>query len=282
VWRRPAPQLRPWVSTYVGYRLEDGPPGVHQGVASGHLTLILCLDGAIEILENSDPANPPGRFAAMVSGLSDGPARVATGEAQTGLQLELTWEGARALLGMPAAAIAGDSVDLTAVLGRRCARLTERLAEAPGWGARFTVLDRELNALAAAGPGLATVRPEVRRADRLIRASGGTARITDVAEDVGWSRRHLTELFRQETGLGPKTMARLVRFERVCRRLRHADRPPLAAAAADAGYVDQAHLARDFRDLAGITATEWIAERRVDVDQGQKVARRDQLTNFCP
>jgi AraC-like DNA-binding protein len=263
VWRRPAPQLRPWVSTYVGYRMEDGPPGVHQGVASGHLTLILCVDGAVEVLENSDPANPPGRYAAMVAGLSDGPARIATGEAQTGLQLELTWEGARALLGMPAAEIAGDSVDLTAVLGRRCTRLTERLAEAPGWGARFTVLDEELNAMAMIGADLADIRPEVRRADQLIRASGGTARITDLAEDVGWSRRHLTELFRQETGLGPKTMARLVRFERVCRRLRRPERPALATAAADAGYVDQAHLARDFRDLAGITATEWIAEHHV-------------------
>ncbi len=261
VWRRPAPALRPWVSTYVGYRLEDGPPGVHQGVASGHLTLILCVDGAVEILENSDPANPPGRYAAMVAGLSDGPARIATGTAQTGLQLELTWQGARALLGMPAAAIAGDTVDLGAVLGTHSAHLLEQLAEAPGWGARFALLDRELGALAARGPGLHGTPPEVRRAAALIRASGGTARITDLADEVGWSRRHLAERFRGETGLGPKAMARVVRFERVCGRLRRPDRPPLAIAAADAGYVDQAHLARDFRDLAGLTATEWIAER---------------------
>ncbi|MGI5129130.1 helix-turn-helix domain-containing protein [Pseudonocardia sp. CA-107938] len=261
VWRRPAPQLRPWVSTYVGYRTEASPPSVHQGVASGHLTLILCVDGAVEILENADPTNPPGRYAAMVAGLSDGPARVASGEAQTGVQLDLTWEGARALLGTPAAELAGDSVDLNAVLGRRCAHLLEQLAEAPGWGARFAVLDRELTALADAGRALSGIRPEVRRAAGLIRASGGTARVADLADDVGWSRRHLTDLFRRETGLGPKAMARVVRFERVCRRLRRPDRPALATAAAEAGYVDQAHLARDFRDLAGLTATEWIAER---------------------
>lgn len=261
MWHRPAPALLPWVSSYVGYRLEDGPRGVHQGVASGHLTLILCLDGAVEILENSDPGNPPGRYAALVAGLSAGPARIATGEGQTGVQLDLTWQGARALLAMPAAEIAGDTVDLNAVLGRRCARLMEQLAEASGWGARFAVLDRELGALAAQGPGLDGTPPEVRRAADLIRASGGTARVTDLADDVGWSRRHLTERFRVETGLGPKAMARVVRFEQVCSRLRRPDRPPLAIAAADAGYVDQAHMARDFRDLAGITATEWIAER---------------------
>lgn len=261
MWRRPAPALRPWVSSYVGYQLGEGPRGVHQGVASGHLTLILCVDGAVEILENSDPGKPPGRYATMVAGLSDGPARIATGERQTGVQLELTWQGARALLGMPAAEIAGDTVDLQAVLGRRAADLLEQLAGAPGWGARFAVLDRELGALAAHGPGLHGTPPEVRRAAELIRASGGTARVTELAADVGWSRRHLTERFRVETGLGPKAMARVVRFERVCSRLLRPDRPPLAVAAADAGYVDQAHMARDFRDLAGLTATEWIAER---------------------
>ena len=260
VWRRPAPQLRSWVSSYAGYRLEAGPRGVHQGVASGHLTLILCVDGAVEVLANADPAKPPGRYQAMVAGLAAAPARIATGEAQTGVQLDLTWEGARALLGVPAAELAGDSVDLHAVLGRRCARLLDRLATAPDWPARFAVLDQELAALADV-ERLAGVRPQVQRAARMIRAGRGVVRIADVAEEIGWSRRHLTDLFRREIGLGPKTMARVVRFERVCARLRRPDRPDLATAAADGGYVDQAHLARDFRELAGITATEWLAER---------------------
>lgn len=261
VQRRPAAALRPWVSSYTGYRMEPGPAGVHQGVASGHLTLILCLDGAVEILANADPARPPGRFAAMVSGLHDGPARIATGEAQTGLQLDLTWRGARALLGIPASAIAGDTVGLDAVVGRATERLLDRLASAPDWPARFAVLDTELAAMAAAGRGAAGTAPEVGRAADLIGATGGTVRIADLADEVGWSRRHLAERFRTETGIGPKAMARLVRFERVCERLRTPDRPSLADAAADAGYVDQAHLARDFRDLAGHTATSWIAER---------------------
>ncbi|MCO1654490.1 AraC family transcriptional regulator [Pseudonocardia sp. S2-4] len=259
--RPPAAALRPYVSAYAGYRTPAGPRAVHQGVASGHLTFIVCLDGAVEVLANADPSRPPGTFTALVAGLHDGPAEIAAGEPQTGLQLQLTWRGARALLGLPAAELAGDTVDLAAVLGRRVGPLRERLAELPDWSSRFDLLDAVLTRLAADGPGEHGIRPEVGYAwDRLVE-TGGTLRIDELAREVGWSRRHLAGLFRAETGVAPKAAARLIRFEGALDRLRAPHRPSLAAVAAEAGYVDQAHLSRDFRDLAGTTATEWLAER---------------------
>lgn len=260
-WARPAPALRDWVSTYTGYRMDTGPPGTHQGVPSGHLTVILCLDGAVELLANADPAHPPGRFTAMASGLHDGPAVIATGERQTGLQLGLTWRGARALLGVPAAELAGDTVDLDALLGRRTGPLLERLAEPGTWAERFARLDAGLLELAAHGRGERGIGAEVGYAWDRLEETGGTLRIAELATEVGWSRRHLAERFRGETGLAPKSAARLIRFERACEALRSPARPALATVAAECGYVDQAHLSRDFRDLAGITATEWFAER---------------------
>jgi AraC-like DNA-binding protein len=259
--RPPAAALRPYVSAYAGYRTPAGPPGVHQGVASGHLTFILCLDGAVELLANADRTRPPGTFTAMVAGLHDGPAEIATGEPQTGLQLQLTWRGARALLGLPAAALAGDTVDLAAVLGRRVGPLLERLAELPDWSSRFDLLDDVLARLAADGPGEHGIRSEVGYAWDRLADTGGRLRIDELADEVGWSRRHLAGLFRAETGIAPKTASRLIRFERALDRLRSPGRPALAAVAADTGYVDQAHLSRDFRDLAGTTATAWLTER---------------------
>ncbi|WP_219414565.1 helix-turn-helix domain-containing protein [Pseudonocardia nigra] len=259
--RLPATPLLPYVSAYTGYRLEAAPPSVHQGVASPHLTFLLCLDGAVEILSNADPHKPPGTFVAMVGGLHDAPARIAQGDRQTGLQLRLTWRGARALLGVPAAELAGDTVDLAALLGPRTGPLLDRLASAPGWAERFALLDAELTALAAAGRGERGVLPEVGYAWDRLEETGGNLRITELAHEVGWSRRHLGEKFRAETGLSPKAAARLIRFERACDRLRSPQRPSLAEVAADAGYVDQPHLSRDFRDLAGIPATAWLAER---------------------
>lgn len=256
IWARPAPGLRRWVGAYTGYHVDAGPPGVHQGVPSAHLTFLLCLDGKVEMLANPDPARAPGTFTAFVAGLHDGPAQIVSGPAQTGIQLRLTWRGTRALFGMPAGELAGDTVDLAAVLGSRTGPLLERLAEPDTWEERFARLDAALIALTGDDHG---VRPEVGHAwDRLV-ATGGTLRIADLAREVGWSRRHLADQLRRETGLAPKAAARVIRFERACDQLRFtAD--PLATVAADRGYVDQAHLARDFRDLAGQTATSWRAD----------------------
>lgn len=258
--RRPCPAVRPWVSSYTGWRSEPGPPGTHQGVPSGHLTFILCVEGAVELLQMPDPARPPGTFAALVGGLHDAPAVVATGQAQTGLQLRLTWRGARALLGTPAGELAGDVVDLGALLGRASTELVERLAETPAWPSRFTLLDAAFTTLAGRGRGEHGVRPEVGYAWDRLEETGGLLRIEELAREVGWSRRHLAEQIRRETGLPPKAAARVIRFERACDALRSPTRPSLARVAAEHGYADQAHLSRDFRDLAGSTATAWLAE----------------------
>jgi hypothetical protein len=65
--------------------------------------------------------------------------------------------------------------------------------------------------------------------------------------------------FRQQVGLRPKTAARLVRLDRVWRRLD--ERRPLdwGQVAADAGYADQAHLIRDFHQFTGTTPTRFQA-----------------------
>ncbi|SDF31650.1 helix-turn-helix domain-containing protein [Pseudonocardia oroxyli] len=256
---RPAPALRPLVDLYSGYRMPAAAPGVHMGVAGGHLTFLLCLEGTVDIARMPDPDRSPGSFTSMVGGLHDAPAVITTGAAQTGLQLRLTWLGARVLLGTPASALTGDVVGLDDLIGARADRLRARLAEAPTWRSRFALLDAALSRLAA-DARRPDPRPEVAYAWHRLTATGGTLRIAELAEEIGWSRRHLALCFRDETGLTPKSAARVIRFERACDLLRTGR--TLADTAATCGYADQPHLARDFRDLAGQTATDWLAERR--------------------
>lgn len=257
---RPSARLRPLVSGIWCWSSPAGPPGTHQGVSSAHLTVVLCLDGTVDLLAAPDPRRGPGRFTASAAGLHAAPALLASGAPQSGMQLEMTWRGARTLLGLPAGELAGDVVDL-ALLLPGLGTLLDRLRAEPGWAGRCALLDAALCRVADARDGPGEPAPEVVHAWELLVRSGGTARVADVAGEVGWSPRHLSERLRRETGLGTKAAARVIRFERACTLLRRPSAPPLAELAATCGYSDQQHLAREFRELAGTTALSWRAER---------------------
>ena len=100
-------------------------------------------------------------------------------------------------------------------------------------------------------------------------ASGGTVGVAELAERVGWSRRHLAHRFAGEFGLSPKLAGRVVRFERATRLLRSSRRPAIAEVAAACGYYDQPHLNRDFVELAGCPPGEWLETELPSVQDGQ-------------
>ena len=73
--------------------------------------------------------------------------------------------------------------------------------------------------------------------------------------------------------LTPKAAARVIRFDRARHLLiRQASEKSsgyrLADLAAACGYFDQAHLAREFRALAGCPPSQWITEEFRNIQAG--------------
>jgi AraC-like DNA-binding protein len=173
------------------------------------------------------------------------------------------------LLGLPMNRLSGDTVDLVEVLGADGRRLAEQLRDTPSWRRRFALLDRFLLERLDRGP---RPSPEVGWAWQRLVATGGAVPIGQLAREVGWSHKHLLARFRRQVGLRPKTAARLIRFDGVWRRLDQ-DRPlDWGRVAAEVGYADQAHLAREFRQFTGTTPTGFLAQARpADGDGGREV-----------
>jgi AraC-like DNA-binding protein len=255
------PALRPHVAAMHGYRYEELTPGVHRGLPSPYLTLVLTVDEPLSIAAHADPAQAPDAYDAMVGGLHTRPALIAHNGRQFGVQLSLTVAGARALLGVPAAALAATDCHLTDVLGPAGRELTERFREAADWPGRFAAVEAVLLRLLC---DATLPSPEVAEAWRLTTAAAGRLPVAEIARRVGWSPRHLGERFRAETGLGPKEAARVARFDRARRalaaRVASGRAPDLAALAATAGFYDQAHLAREWRAFSGLPPSRWLAE----------------------
>ena len=268
VARRPAPALRSLIDSYIGYRIA-GRPGLHRGLPSRHLTLIVGIGEPIDVVAQTNPRQAPDRYRFVAGGLQNRPALIATPARQEGVAVELTPLGSRAVLGVPAAELWDISVEAADVLGPAAFELWERLHHASGWAERFAACDDVFGRLVArmAAPAPA---PEVTGAWGLLVGSGGTLGVAELADRVGWSRRHLAARFTSEFGLAPKPAARVVRFERATALLRSPRsplkgplgprRPALAEVAAACGYYDQPHLNRDFVELAGCPPGEWLAD----------------------
>jgi AraC-like DNA-binding protein len=265
--RRPREWLRPYVAACTGYRQSGIGPALHRGLPSPWLTMVVTLDEPLVVARHPEPRQPASSHDFLLGGLHTSPALITHDGRQSGIQLALTPLGARGLLGMPASELAGIDVEASDVLGRLAGEIRERVLAAPDWDGRFAVLDELLSARLrhAREPRRAgRPRPEVSYAWDRLRQSRGAVSVAELAAETGWSVRHLGEQFRAETGLSPKAGARVIRFDQARRRLQRQQaengRVVLADLAAGCGYYDQAHLARDFRDLAGCPPSVLLAE----------------------
>jgi AraC-like DNA-binding protein len=254
----PSAALRPYVSDYVGYAEHAYGQLRRRQVPMSRAVLIL---GWAEPLTVTDPRAVSGRASpvtSFVAGLFDSYVVTSVSGLGSGIELTLTPVGARRLLGLPLGELANRVVDVDDLPGGWLRDLAGRLAETPGWPARFAALDAVLGARLASAPPPA---PPLAHAWRLLSGSAGAIPVAALADRLGWSRRHLSATLRRETGLRPKTLARVLRFERAFGLLDRAGQTGWAAVAAQCGYADQAHLIREFREFAGATPVELAARR---------------------
>jgi AraC-like DNA-binding protein len=249
VTRAAPPPLRGYVRHYTGYDEWSARPLSRREVPSGDVTLILSPDSELRV---------PERHVSFVAALHERPALVEHPGRQHGLEVKLTPLGAHALFGLPMHELANRVIELDD-LG--AGELVDGVWGAGGWDGRFAALD------AALARRLETAAPpstELAWAWGRLRASGGRVPIGELASELGWSHRRLIRGFRERIGLPPKTIGRMLRFERVARLLREQGSPRLAEIAYDCGYFDQAHLNRDFREFAGTTPGDYVASRLPD------------------
>ena len=86
------------------------------------------------------------------------------------------------------------------------------------------------------------------RAVRIIEERRGNVRIRELASEIGTTERTLERTFDTHVGVSPKTLARIVRLQ-------------ATLLGEDGGYYDDAHRLHEFRELAGVSRTEFLRER---------------------
>jgi AraC-like DNA-binding protein len=87
--------------------------------------------------------------------------------------------------------------------------------------------------------------------------------VRDLARQADLSERQLRRRVEVAVGYPPRTLARILRFQRFLDAARSSPSPrrDLARLAAETGYADQAHLTRDSRQLAGLRRPRYWTGR---------------------
>ncbi|MFI8910033.1 DUF6597 domain-containing transcriptional factor [Streptomyces sp. NPDC053513] len=211
-------------------RTAAGPTADRPVLPDGCMDLIWA-DGSLLVAGPDTRAYVPGESAARYAGV-----RFAPGDAP-------------GFLGVPARELRDRRVALGALWGEATARrLGERITEAadPAAALEDLVLRR-----AARGPG-----PDPLLRAVVARLAAGRP-VAETAEAVGLGARQLHRRSLDAFGYGPKILARVLRLQRALALVRAG--VPFAEAAPRAGCVDQAHLAREVRALAGTTLSAYAA-----------------------
>jgi AraC-like DNA-binding protein len=214
------------------------------------LTLMIDLDGGLT-------ANGERLPDAWIGGLDDRPTIVGFGGTYGAIDLKLTPLGAYTLVGLPLRELARACVPLRDVFGPEGDELVARVRALDDWDERFDVLEAFLLRRLYRNPAAPVPDPAVAWAFEQLRRTRGAARVEALAAELGCSRRYLRDGFVRQVGLPPKTVGRLVRFQHVRERIQEAPGRWSEVAYA-AGYADQSHLNREFRELAGTTPSDFV------------------------
>jgi AraC-like DNA-binding protein len=232
-----------------------GPKMALREVPFPGATLMLNLGTPWQV---ADPGSLPQRRDSFVAGMHAAPSLVHSGDATWScIECRLTPLGAHRLLGLSMHELANRTVELEELIPRS-RELTVRLRSARSWVERLDLVEAFLVHRLADSPAPS---PEIEWSWDRLRRTGGRASISGLATQLGWSHRRLIARFREQIGLAPKTVARVMRFDRAVTELRRSTRRGLVGIAYECGYFDQAHLNRDFRQLAGTTPTAFVGSQ---------------------
>jgi AraC-like DNA-binding protein len=235
---------------------------------SGEMHLVLRLAGPpIGVFEHPDKPAPEDFGYAVVNGARAGVYAKSFAAGASSIGLQLLPGAAQALLGLPADELAGRHVRLADIWGADASLLHEQLLAAPSAAGKLACLEGALIKRLAASP-----RPSSPSAHAAVLAGLGQLQagcsVDAAARHSGYSQRQFVRLFSAAIGLTPRLYTRVQRFQRALRLLQGVSlqKSSLADVAAEAGYTDQPHFNRDFREFSGLTPELYRAARPAAVN----------------
>jgi AraC-like DNA-binding protein len=223
---------------------------------TGEVDLIIEVrDGQLRRYELDALDNPRRFVGPIISGAHSKPYVIHTAQQASLLGVRFKSGCARELIGVPLDVLGNDHVALSDIWGSAAMSLQDAVMKATTPHERCARVERSLAARLRGG---GRPHPAIVAAVRALTRAEHPSGVTAVAHASGLSLRRFIEVFRRDVGLRPKQFARVMRFRRALGLLSRRQMS-LSSLALDAGYYDQAHFTREFKEFSGLSPTTYRA-----------------------
>jgi len=196
------------------------------------------------------------RHQLALIGVQSSAVSIAASEATTGtIGIELTQKGLYHFFDLNMYEVTNRIISLEDAIGSWAARLQERIGNAKDPRHKISLLQDALIDL------LHRNNQEYIFLDRaldIIVQSHGVITIQDLVTQTGYSRRYLDQCFRRHIGLPPKSLANILRFQRMHHLLMQRPSSNLLKKEIHAHYYDQSHFIKEFKRFTGSTPYSYL------------------------
>lgn len=243
------PRLESHVASFwtMDFRPVPGKPS-HRVIPDG------CIDIVVDLL------SPSSRKAAYIVGLTTRSEVLQFSEARSLFGIRIYSESARSILKIPLSAFTGQRIYLEDVLGFKEMYWVEEILSATTISEIVAVAEYHLVRMLADSD--IAINPLVYESLQIIYGRKGNVSVTNLANQVHFSERHLRRVFNQELGLGPKEMLGIIRFQSTLQDFFRGGYSSLADLALKYGYYDESHFANTFKQYYGLSLRSLISKKR--------------------
>jgi AraC-like DNA-binding protein len=254
---------RPPLSEYIEmiWAVEGIPDHIREKVLpNAAIELIINLGSYQKVVNNADSRRSVLYRESWVAGMQEHYIIIEALRDRNLIGIRFRPGGARPFLRFPISDLSNQVFEADLIFGGSIRDLRERLLQVDSHPARIRLIEDFLLKLLDSS----FEDPTVTYAIQKMRRYHGQISICRLSREVGFSNKHLICRFRIATGISPKLLSRIFRFQSAIRYLR--DQPPVrwTDLAQECNYYDQAHMIHEFHRFSGSSPSSYLEHRDDD------------------
>ncbi|MFO7257688.1 MAG: helix-turn-helix transcriptional regulator [Bacteroidota bacterium] len=244
---KPAPLLDPFIS---GYKIiETDAERINRILPSTSIAMAVRLRGKNILIDNGRTRALP---QIVISGLQKSPRHIGYGDDTRTLIVQFKPGGASAFFREPLHKLFGETTSLDDLIApAEVSTINDRISSAESDPQRISIVEEFLTSLCHKGETDKLISTAILQ----INHAGGFIRIKDLRDQLHISKDAFEKRFRKIVGTSPKQYASLVRMSTIVGHGRGRDQ--LLDAAFNAGFFDESHFIKAFKQFTGQSPTDF-------------------------